>query len=104
MSPGDFDFPLTKFLSATAGAAISMLKWPGTVVEKITMGIAGVAISYVMSEWVAEKTGLPAGVTGFLLGLFGMMIVGKLWEMLAALDAKAMAADAWAWVKKRAGV
>lgn len=104
MSPGDFDFSLTKFFSAAAGAMISMLKWPGTFAEKVTMGISGVAISYFLSEWVALKTGLPAGVTGFLLGLFGMMIVGKLWEMLAALDAKAMAADAWAWVKKRAGV
>jgi len=103
MSP-EFDFSLTKFFSAAAGAMISMLKWPGTFAEKLTMGISGVTISYFLSEWVALKTGLPAGVTGFLLGLFGMMIVGKLWEMLAALDAKAAMADVLTWIKKRAGV
>lgn len=100
MSPGDFDFSATKFFSATCGAAISMLKWPGSVPEKLTMGVAGTGISYFLTDWVAEKVGLPPGVAGFLLGLFGMMIVGKVWEVLAALDAKTMAADLWEKVKK----
>lgn len=103
MTPADFDLELAKLAPGVAGAAISMRQWPGTWPEKITMGASGIIISYFLTDWVANKTGLPSGPTGFLLGLFGMMIVGKLWEMIAALDAKQMAIDVWGWIKNRAG-
>lgn len=89
------DFDLTKFLTATAGAVVSMAKWPGTLVERAVMGAAGVVISYFASDAVSALTSVPPGLCGFLLGLFGMSIVGKVWDAIAAIDAARVVADLW---------
>ena len=89
------DFDLTKFLTATAGAVVSMAKWPGTLVERAVMGAAGVVVSYFASDAVSGWTGVPPGLCGFLLGLFGMSIVGKIWDAIAAIDARKITADLW---------
>ena len=99
----DFDFSWTKFLTGSVGAAVSMIMWIGSAAQKITMGASGVAVSYFLTDWVAQKTGVPPGMSGFLLGLYGMMVAGKLWETLNAIDAKQVVADLRDWIKRRVG-
>ena len=89
------DIEWAKLIAAVGGALISMVKWQGTLVERIIMGVAGVMVSYFASDAVSAYTHLPPGLTGFLLGLFGMAIVGKLWDVITAVDGKKVAADLW---------
>lgn len=89
------DIEWAKLAAAVGGALISMVKWPGTLLERAVMGAAGVLVSYFASDAVSAYTHLPPGLTGFLLGLFGMAIVGKTWDMIEALDARKVMADLW---------
>ena len=89
------DIEWAKLAAAIGGALISMVKWPGTLVERGTMGAAGVLVSYFASDAVAAYTHVPPGLTGFLLGLFGMAIVGKAWDMITAVDAAKVVSDLW---------
>ena len=69
-------------LAGVAGAFVSMHFLKGTIVEKLTMAFGGAAFSYFAADYVAAKTSLPEGLAGFLLGLFGMSILSRLWEWL----------------------
>jgi len=40
---------------------------------------------------------------GFLIGLFGMAIIAKVYEAIGALDAPRIAADTWDAIKRRLG-
>lgn len=97
------DIEWAKLAAAVPGALISMLKWPGTLLEKLSMCAAGIAISYFASDYVARVSGVPPGLTGFLLGLFGMMIVGRAWETIETLPITKMAGDAWDALIRRGG-
>ena len=94
-----FDF--AKFFAAVAGAAVSMIKWPGTLKEKFTLGAAGVLVSFFASVPVAQITKMPEGLCGFLLGLFGMMIVAKIWDIIESIDAKKTWDDIWNFILRK---
>jgi hypothetical protein len=84
-----------KLLAAIGGALISMVKWQGTLIERGTMGGAGVLVSYFASDAVSSYTHVPPGLAGFLLGLFGMAIVAKVWDMIAAVNGTKVVGDLW---------
>lgn len=80
----DIDTALAK-LAGVAGAFLSLaflrgVEWR----ERIFMGIGGCFLSYYGTPIAAARSGLPEGLTGFLLGLFGMAICAKFWEMIQA--------------------
>lgn len=83
MTPENFDSLLTKF-AGMAGAMASLAFLRGPWSERIAMAIGGAAVSYYAAPWMAGKTGLPEGLCGFLLGLFGMAVCAKVWEALQA--------------------
>lgn len=58
--------------------AIRFVKGP--VLARVAMVPSGAALSYYAADWVAGKVGTPPGLSGFLVGLFGMVVVGKLFE------------------------
>jgi len=68
-----------------AGAAISLNWVKGAWGEKLAMFVSGSLLSYYTSSFMALKTGLPEGITGFGLGLFGMAICAKLYEVIQSL-------------------
>lgn len=90
MTTSEFDALLTK-AAGVAGAMASLAFLRGPWSERIAMAIGGATVSYYAAPWMAGKTALPEGLSGFLLGLFGMALCAKAWETLHSLPI----AEAW---------
>lgn len=97
------DLSVAKLASGVAGALVSMRFLQGTWPEKITMAIGGSALSYFASTPVAEwlSAQRAEGLVGFLIGLFGMALVSKGYEVIQMLDARTIASDVWGWVARK---
>lgn len=97
------DFSVAKLVSGVAGAAVSMRFLAGSWPERITMALGGSVLSYFATSPVATWLNVQTaeGLVGFLIGLFGMAIVAKLYEVIHLMDAKRMAADVWEWVARK---
>jgi hypothetical protein len=80
----ELDAWLTK-LAGVLGACASLAFLRGAWSERILMAIGGAIVSYYASPWMSARTGLPEGLSGFLLGLFGMAVCAKVWEVLHQL-------------------
>lgn len=104
MSPLDlsFDAVATK-LAGVAGAAVSMNFIKGTFPRRLTLAICGALVSNYTSEWISGKTGLPVGMAGFLLGLFGMAIVSRSWEFVEATPIGSIWQSCLDWIKPKGG-
>lgn len=66
-----------------SGAAILFLRGPWLL--RVGMVLPGSALSYYASDYVAEAVHMPVGLAGFLVGLFGMAAVAKVfatWDSL----------------------
>lgn len=94
----DWDVFTSKAVAGLFGAAISLRFVGGTFIERATMAAGGAALSYYASDWTTAWLGMKGaeGLVGFLIGLFGMAIIAKIYEVIHALDAPKIAADAWA--------
>ena len=69
-------------LAGVVGAALSLRFVAGTWPERVTMAIGGAVVSYYAAPWVSNGLGIPEGLSGFLLGLFGMAVISKVWEAI----------------------
>jgi hypothetical protein len=100
------DFSLTKLIPAVLGSLVSLRFVQGTWPERLLMAAGGAGMSYYATvpsaAWLQVQD--AEGLVGFLIGLFGMAVVAKAYETFQALDAKMVAADLWAEVKKRFGI
>ena len=69
------------------------------------MALGGAALSYFASDNLASWLNVPEalGLVGFLIGLFGMAIVAKVYEVVQMLDATKIASDAWETIKRKWG-
>lgn len=94
----NFDESTATGLAGLLGAAVSMRFIQGTWIERVTLAAGGAALSYYASPWLASKTGMPEGLTGFLVGLFGMALASKAWEVIQASPV----AEFWRLALKRA--
>lgn len=83
IGPDSLDAWLAK-LAGVAGALASLAFLKGSWPERFAMAIGGTVVSLYAAPWMASKTGLPDGLCGFLLGLFGMAICAKVWEAIQA--------------------
>lgn len=99
------DSHVFKLIAGVAGAVVSLNFVKGTWTERIVMAIGGAALSYFASNNLADWLNVPEalGLIGFLIGLFGMAIVAKVYEVLMLLDAKQIAIDIWETVKRKWG-
>lgn len=99
-SPNGHIFQL---VAGIAGAVVSMNFVKGTLSERIVMAIGGAALSYFASDNLAQWLNVPEalGLLGFLIGLFGMAIVAKIYLVIELLDAKQMALDVWETIKRK---
>lgn len=82
-------------LAGVAGALVSMRFLNGTVLERILMATGGAFFSFYAAPWASERLSLPEGLTGFLLGLFGMSVLARLWEWVQTTNAIRDFLDAW---------
>lgn len=71
-------------LAGVAGACVSFAYLKGTFAERITNATGGALVSLYASGWLAAKTGVPESLAGFLMGMFGMAICAKGWELIHA--------------------
>lgn len=70
-------------LSGVAGSVLSLKYIKGsTWVERLTMVAGGSILSLYAAPYLARKTDMPEGLVGFLLGVFGMAVVAKVWEAI----------------------
>lgn len=77
-------------LAGVLGALVSMRFLQGSWLERLSLAIGGAVLSYFASPYVAERLSMPEGLTGFLLGLFGMAIASKAWETLQLFPMSAL--------------
>lgn len=81
MSADDFDAWASK-LAGLAGSLVSMRYLTGSWPQKISAVVSGTITALYAAPWVAEKLSMPAELTGFLVGLFGVAIVQRAWEAI----------------------
>ena len=98
--PDNLDEILVK-LSGLFGAIVSTRFLNGNWIERVTFAASGATLSYFAALYAAQKTGMPEGLAGFLLGLFGMAIVSKAWEWFQAAALGEIAID---WIRKVLGL
>lgn len=99
------DFSTAKLAAGVAGALVSLKYMQGTYIERAAMAVGGAAMSYYgttpMVVWVGVHD--AEGLIGFFIGLFGMSIVAKCYEIISLIDAKEAARDLWATIKRKLG-
>jgi hypothetical protein len=83
-----------------AGACISLAYMKGPLYMRLTNAVGGAIVSLYATPWAALKTGAPEGLAGFLLGLFGMAICAKGWEIIEATPVK----EVWTSLLSKFGV
>ena len=96
---------LGKLLAAILGSFVSLKFVPGTPLERLFVFVGGCALSYYSTGPLAKWIGGTdlAGLISFICGLLGMTIVAKVYEVLQLLDARQIATDVWAAVKRKWG-
>lgn len=99
------DPSVSKLIAGVAGAFVSLRFVQGSLLERGTMASGGAVMSYYATTPVHAWLGMVngEGLVGFLIGLFGMAIISKVYEAIHALDAPKMAADTWDAIRKRLG-
>lgn len=77
-------------LAGVAGALVSMRFLQGSFPARLSMAVSGAAISYYASPHLSSMLGIPEGLTGFLVGVFGMAVVSRGWEAVQAFPTAAL--------------
>lgn len=90
-------------LAGVAGALVSMRFLRGTWPERLSSAITGAVLSYYMTDWMADKVGLPLGLSGFLLGLFGMAVVSRAEEWVQTAPVAAIWQVLLNWARRKTG-
>ncbi len=80
----NLDAWITK-LAGVAGAAVSLGWIKGTWPERIVMAVGGALLSLYGSPWASSVSGLPEGLTGFVVGLLGMSLLARVYEAMQVL-------------------
>lgn len=98
-----YDLPpdMGKHLAGPAGSAIALLWLKTTWYRGICMFAAGWALSVFCAPSVATWLNLAQGFTGFLLGLFGIAVVDKLFDTWNRFDASTLLVSIlkkWGWL------
>lgn len=92
------------FLEALPGIVGSLIALPflkGTWPMRVSMAVGGALLSYYGTATAVTLLKAPdaEGLVGFLIGLFGMAIVAKLYELINSIDTKVMFLMVVDWLK-----
>ncbi len=98
---GDVIATAKELVPGLVGSGVSMLflketSWP----RRIGSLLAGAAISYYATPWLVGYTNMPAGLTGFLAGLSGLLIVSKLMDIITNIELMGFVTE---WIRKWLG-
>ena len=97
------DISIGKLVAGAAGSFASIRFVQGSWFERLMMCIGGSFLSYFATTPVAAWVGLQSaeGLVGFLVGLFGMSIAAKVYEVIGFLDAQRAAKEFWDWLSRK---
>lgn len=101
MNLNDIPPELGKAVPGAVGSLFSLFWIKETWPRRLAMFLGGSALSMYGTDDAARLTGLNGGFTGFLLGLFGMAMAGKLFEAWGRLELGSIVGD---WLRKIAGL
>lgn len=99
----DFDAVAVK-LAGVFGAVVSMRFLQGSWLSRASMAFGGALCSYFAAPYVAQRVGIPEGLSGFLLGLFGMAIISRAWEWVQSTPVAAFWQIVLDGLKKKLGL
>lgn len=71
-----------KALPGAVGAIVALRWLPGPPLQRAFAFIGGTGASYYGGEHASSLLSAPAGLTGFLIGLFGMAVAAKVFEAI----------------------
>ncbi len=94
---------LVKIISGVIGALVSLRFVQGTWLEKSFMALGGSCLSYFATSPIAKWLDInnTEGLIGFIIGLFGMAIVAKIYELIQVIDAKQAMGIFLDWLAKK---
>lgn len=79
---------ILKIVPGTVGAIVALGWIRGTWPQRVFALLGGSAASYYGTGYLAGVMGTDAGLTGFLIGLFGMAVAAKCFDVLHMMDPK----------------
>ena len=88
------------------GALIAIPWTRGPLIMRASMFVGGSALSFFGSDPFVQYMQMSAdgkGLSGFMLGLFGMSLVAKVYEAISAFAAGELAQELLAWARRRLG-
>lgn len=99
------DISIAKACAGIAGAFVSLNFMKGPLLQRLTLAAGGALMSYFFSTGAASTLNMrdAEGMIGFLIGMFGMALTAKVYEVIQALDGKVISSDVWGWVKRKWG-
>lgn len=90
-------------LAGIAGAVVSMSFLQGSLAQRIFTALSGAVMSYYATPHISERIGMPEGLTGFLIGLFGMAIMSRGWEWVQTTPVAALWQIVLDWLTRKSG-
>ncbi len=95
-------------VAGAAGSVASLKFIPGRWYEKLGMVLGGIVAARYLTYPLIDVFGLQhsetdEGALAFLVGLFSMAVVNKLFEALSAVNSASIVEMVMGWIKKRTG-
>lgn len=91
-----------KAIPGVLGSLFSALFFKETSIVRMGgMFLAGVGTAWYIGPWAAARSGLPEGAAGFLVGLFGVAVIQKLFDVWSNADLGSILSD---WIRKILGL
>jgi hypothetical protein len=81
---------LIKALPGTIGSIVALRWISGSPLQRITAVCGGAGGAYYGTPYLGATMGTDLGLTGFLIGLFGMAIAAKCFEVIALINPQAL--------------
>jgi hypothetical protein len=102
MSPVNWPAEALKALPGVLGSAFATMFFnEPSKIRRVGMFLAGAVVSWYGAAWMADKTGMDQGFAGFLLGLFGMALIQKIFEAWKTFDLGPILRD---WLRRILGL
>lgn len=79
---------ISDLISGVAGSLLALIFLKPPVVQLVGYMAGGILTSYYLTPIFAEMLSAPVSTTGFVVGLFSMAVLAKIFHMLEALDVK----------------
>jgi hypothetical protein len=88
MQQPDIPPEVIKALPGALGSIVALRWIAGGPLQRVSSLVGGVSASYYSGDHLAGWLAVNPGLAGFLVGLFGMAIAAKCFELIAQFDVR----------------